>query len=58
MPDPNDRSRQKQDLRDTEIKRETNIRNSMGEPTPGTDEGTVTAESDVFKELEQPEDRK
>jgi hypothetical protein len=58
MPDPKDRSRQKQDLHDTEIKRETNIRNSMGEATPGTDEGKVTAESDVFKELEHPEDRK
>jgi hypothetical protein len=58
MPDPKDRSRQKQDLRDTEIKRETNIRNSMGEATPGTDEGKVTAESDVFEELEHPEDRK
>jgi hypothetical protein len=58
MPDPRDRSRQKQDIRDTAIKRETNIRNSMGEATPGTDDGKVTAESDVFKELEQPEDGK
>jgi hypothetical protein len=57
MPDPKDRSRLKQDLRDTEIKRETNIRNSMGEPTPGSEEGKVTADADVFKEQEEPEPR-
>ena len=57
MPAPKDRSRLKQDRRDTEIKRETNIRNSMGEPTPGTEKGEVTFEADVFKEQEKPEPR-
>jgi hypothetical protein len=45
-----------QGRKDTEIRRETQIRNSLGKPTPGTDEPKVTPESDVIKE--QPEEQK
>ena len=57
MPEQKDQSPLDQGLRDTEIRRETQIRDSMGKPTPGTDEPKVTPESDVFKDQKnQPEE--
>jgi hypothetical protein len=50
VPEPKDQSPLEQGQRDTEIKRETAIRSSLGEPTPGTDEPKVTPESDVLKD--------
>jgi len=54
VPKRSERSRLKQDLRNTETKRETDIRNSLGEPSPGSENPKVTPESDVFKEKEEP----
>jgi hypothetical protein len=51
-----DESPLEQGKRDTEIRRETQIRNSLGKPTPGTDEPKVTPESDVIKD--QPPQRR
>jgi hypothetical protein len=50
MPEQKDESRLEQGKRDTEIRRETQIRNSLGKPTPRTDEPKVTPESDVLKD--------
>jgi hypothetical protein len=44
-----------QGQRDTDIRRETAIRGSMGEPASGTDTPKVTPETDVFKDEPQSE---
>ncbi len=54
MPNRKDRSRLKQGLRNTEIKRETDVRGSLGKATPGTDAGRVTPDTDLFKKQEDP----
>jgi hypothetical protein len=56
MPEPKDESRLERDERNTEIRRETQIRDSMGQPSD-PDEPKVTPESDVFKDEPPPSDR-
>ncbi len=50
-----DQSPLEQGRRDTEIRRDTAVRGSMGTPASGRDTPKVTPETDVFKE--QPEKR-
>jgi hypothetical protein len=57
MPEKKDESRLEQGKRDTEIRRETQIRESLGKPTPGTDEPKVTPDSDVLKDQPEPKGR-
>ncbi len=45
-----DRSRLEQGQRDTEIRRETAVRGSMGTPASDRDTAKVTPESDAFKD--------
>ncbi len=60
MPEPKSDSPLEQGKRNTEIRRETQIRDSLGEPTPGTDQPKITPENDVFEDedMDQPYERR
>lgn len=49
MPEPKKESRMEQDERNTKIRRDTQIRGSLGYP-PSGDEPKVTPEDDLFKD--------
>ena len=49
-----DQSPLEEGLRDTEMRRETAVRGSMGTPASGHDAPKVTPETDVFKEQPEP----
>ncbi len=44
-------------LRNTEIKRETDIRNSLAEPSPDSSGEKVTKDTDVFRQESEEERR-